>query len=48
MENWQISLLLLFPTLLILQWLILNPATRFVKKHMKEGKLKRLLLLHWD
>ena len=48
MENWQISLLLLYPTLLILQWLILNPATRFVEKHMKEGKLKRILLIHWD
>ena len=48
MENWQISLLLLYPTLLILQWSILNPATRFIKKHMKDGKLKRILLLHWD
>lgn len=47
MQNWQISLIFLYPTLVLLHMLILKPATWLVTRFMKEGKIKRFMLIRW-
>ena len=44
MENWLIGLILRPLILIILLGCITRPVARLVFKHMKEGRLKRLLL----
>jgi hypothetical protein len=45
MENWLIGLVLRPLILFILLVCITRPVARLVFKHMKEGRLKRFLLL---
>lgn len=45
MADWQIALLIKPFVLFVLCVLVLYPARRYVERKMKDGRLKRLLLL---
>ena len=48
MEPWQIALIIKPFAIVLIIWLFLAPIRRLFQKHMKDSKLKRLLLRRLD